>query len=56
MNLRLYGRMRREALELIAYDSRAPLYRLRQAMFPLKLALCALATFWLIAVLFQAIA
>jgi hypothetical protein len=56
MNLRLYGQMRRQALESIAYDSRAPLYRLRQLMFPLKLALCALATLWLIAVLFRAVA
>jgi hypothetical protein len=56
LNLRLYGRMRREALESIAYDSGAPLYRLRQLMFPLKLALCALATGWLIAVLFRAVA
>ena len=56
LNLRMFDQMRRQELESIPYDSGAPLYRLRQAMFPLKLALCALATGWLIAVLFRAVA
>ena len=56
LNLSLFRQMRREKLESINYDARHVLYRLRQAMFPLKISLCAVATVWLLAVLLNSVA
>ena len=46
-NLLLLRQMERDSLNQISYDSTHPLYRLRQAMFVLKIALTIAATGWL---------
>jgi hypothetical protein len=55
LNLRMYRSMQRQSLPEMPYDPRHVLYRLRQWMFPTKLALCALASVWLVILLARAV-
>jgi hypothetical protein len=55
LNLRMYRYMQRQDLSEMAYDPRHMLYRLRQWMFQIKLALCAVASFWLVILLARAV-
>jgi hypothetical protein len=55
LNLGMYRSMQRENVPEMPYDRRHLLYRLRQWMFPTKLALCAVASVWLVVLLARAV-